>query len=288
MKLKDYKRRGWRSTLKNLYLQWRALQYSKRNTDFKYNKDRVPSSYRYVWGDSFSGELDPKRWRLAHPWGRVHPRQAWKWWPAKGDPIQLVRHEPEGLALDLTLYPRKFKSEDLPKWQQEKFPAEWTAPYGIGLISSKEQFKYGWFEAEVRMPAAPNLWCAFWLSGRENWPPEIDIFEAYTGGQPHPMRVEPNIHYLKDNGVKSAMGAPDIRVKNPHKRWVKYACHWTPDFVRWYYDGRLVQECKDPEILRNLNDEQYIIINNGCKDPKVTGWESEDCTMLVRNLKVYQ
>lgn len=49
--------------------------------------------------------------------------------------------------------------------------------YDSGMIRSKTTFKYGYFEARVKLPAGKGVWPAFWINPEVSWPPEIDIFE---------------------------------------------------------------------------------------------------------------
>lgn len=49
-------------------------------------------------------------------------------------------------------------------------------PYSSGMIYSKETFKYGAFEAKIKIPNGNNFWPAFWTWGPKG---EIDVFEFY-------------------------------------------------------------------------------------------------------------
>ena len=54
-------------------------------------------------------------------------------------------------------------------------------PFGVGLVSCTEKFGYGTFEIEAKLPKGqPNAWPAFWMWSFDSWPPEIDVFEAYS------------------------------------------------------------------------------------------------------------
>jgi beta-glucanase (GH16 family) len=186
--------------------------------------------------------------------------------------------------LPLTVY-----KKDLPKWAQSNdLPDEFILPWASGLISSKKRFKLGWIEAEIMLPREEMQWSAFWTSGSETWPPEIDIFEAYTDQDVEDIKVQPNIHYmLDDKGAKTDYGAPTIAVRKPADRFVKYAVHWTEDFIKFYYDGLLVQVSTNHQALKDNAAEQYIILNNGLKWPTKLHHPTEG-QMIVRNLKVFQ
>ena len=43
-----------------------------------------------------------------------------------------------------------------------------------------------------------------------------------------------------------------------------YALDWDPNYVDFYYNGRLVRSIRDPHILAHLNSTRMnVIINNG-------------------------
>ena len=277
--------------IRNTYYRFRNWQWSNRNTQ-KTTTRKPPGSYNLVFHEDFSNfnqePINTNNWRWGHPWGNIHADQLWRYWPKRLDPLaQVVYKCYEGLALELRRIPRTFRKLDQPKWLQKKLPQEWRPTWATGLISSRESWQWGWFEATIKLPTEVGMWSAFWLMGEEGWPPEIDIFEAYTDQDPHSIRVCPNVHY-KVNGVKGDAGASSVSIKSPEERWVQYACHWKPNKIKIYYDGQLAWTCNDPEIMASMARKQYIILNNGCKDPEVTGNEPRESAMLVKEVKVYQ
>ena len=289
--LRHYKNQSIRSNILNIWLRFKAWQRSNRNTS-NHLKVQPPSEYTLRMFDPCQ-KFDTNRWRTGHPWGRVHAKQLWRYWPGAGDtpPTPTVSDRNEGLELKVLNYPKTFYKSELPRWQQDAAPYEWTPRWATGLISSKQSWQWGWFEAEIQLPVQRNSWSAFWLMGSESWPPEIDIFEAYTDADPESIRIEPNLHFGEVGNTKfpkTDFGAPEFQVRGAQQDWIQYACHWTADFIRIYYDGRLVLECTEPAILEQFSAPQYITINNGCKDPEATGIIPSEGTMKVKNIKVYQ
>lgn len=292
MVLKHYTQRTLISNIKNLWYQFRAWQRSNKDTEQAPGPATPPSDYNLVFQDNFT-ELNWEHWRTGHPWGRnVHPDWQWKWWPHRSEltKYQVVYPTPEGLALELRNFPRIFKRVDLPEWQRKGAQlSEWKADYCMGCISSRETYTHGWFEAEIKVPSGRGQWAAFWLSGSENWPPEIDIFETYK--REDQVEPKPNVHFGTGKHWKEGkrdMGAPRIHIKSPEERWIKYAVHWTGDFIRFYYDGHLVQEMTIPAALKQNSQSQYIILNNGCENPDELKFNPDESGMLVRSIKVYQ
>jgi beta-glucanase (GH16 family) len=63
-----------------------------------------------------------------------------------------------------------------------------TGLYPSGMIRSRQTFRYGYFEARIKLPPGRGLFPAFWLNsdydenGNLDWPPEIDIMEFAPNG----------------------------------------------------------------------------------------------------------
>lgn len=248
-------------------------------------KASPPSNYELVFEDDFSERfLDKTKWVPSQPWGEFHADYLYRWWPKDETALSI---EDNTLRLDLRYFPKTYIKSELPKWQQvDKLPEEFTIDHAVGLVRTKEQFKYGWFEADIKLPKQQNQWTAFWLMSKEKWPPEIDIFEAFAPDSAEDLEIESNIHYGETPDKKS-IGGKASPVQNPTDRFVNYACHWTEDFIRFYIDGFLVREVTDKEILSDLSEvPQYLILNNGVKnEPKNFKYYS---VMEVKNVKIYQ
>lgn len=127
--------------------------------------------------------------------------------------------------------------------------------YTTGMLYSKYQFKYGYFELKfkipdrndlpflVKYPSGPNFW--LWAGGNEGDPnvpvpySEIDIFEidAYNGV------YTSNIHYLHYPGLPSIQ--PEISQYHIAGEisgdvWHVAACNWTSDKIEYFLDGNLL------------------------------------------------
>jgi len=180
---------------------------------------------------------------------------------------------------------------------------EFTVDVCVGLIHSKESWRYGWFEASIKLPEGQAYWPAFWLSGAHSWPPEIDIFEAYSHEGPKydkprffkwfsrpNQRIQPNLHYGSiEKGTKSMYGPRNIPVADATDRFVQYACLWEEDRIEIYYDGIKVFQCTDPKILETYNasdSHQFIILNHGLHHGHPDN--PDESAMLVKNVIVKQ
>lgn len=172
--------------------------------------------------------------------------------------------------------------------------------FAVATMRSQECFTEGYIEAEVKLPRGNNLWPAFWLTGDKTWPPEIDIFEAWSNNNgnyfrltiPQPpylvpgWKVTTNYHY-KDLTVpdaqKQAIGSRNISLckmfKSPDEYFHKYGVEFTNKTIKFFVDGKLIRKtdtydkCIGPmSIIFDVWCQQY---SPSCISP-----------MIIKSLKV--
>jgi beta-glucanase (GH16 family) len=117
--------------------------------------------------------------------------------------------------------------------------------YPSGMIRSRQTFRYGYFEARIKLPKGRGLWPAFWLNsdyderGKLSWPPEIDIMEFVQNG----VTEHPNmVHSTVQLGKKKVQGGEWLyRDKSFHEKWTFYNAQQdlTAD---WHVFGLLWEE----------------------------------------------
>lgn len=254
-----------------------------------------PEGYRNVFSDEFEEALNTKTWRYGQPWGEFHPNDLHQYYDNNGT---LSYVSPEGLVLELRKQPKTFLKKNLAEWQQKpNMPDEISIPVGVGMVSTRESWRYGWFEGWIKLPKGQSYWNAFWLTALKTWPPEIDIFEGYSEEGPYynvgrakDRKIQPNLHYgVIEDGTKKMYSPFNNTVKDSTERFVQYVCHWEQDFIKIYYDGKLVFQCTDVNILKWFNREdvsQYIILNHGLHSSHTDN--PQESAMLIRSIKVYQ
>jgi hypothetical protein len=255
------------------------------------------SEYQTVFEDNFLSPLDPSKWGYAMPWGDFHPGYLHQYYDTDGSLSQIEKDR--GLVLKLRNTPKTYKKSELPDWRTSpSMPEEFTIPTGVGFIHTREAWKYGWFEAEIKLPLGSSYWSAFWTSGKYGWPPEIDIFEAYTHKGPNyrgtlglkDHYIEPNLHYGSvEGGTKEQYGPYNIPVFEPYNRFVQYVCHWESDFIKIYYDGHLVFQCTDHKVLEWFNkdkSDQFLILNHGLHEDFPNN--PDESEMIIRKVRVCQ
>jgi hypothetical protein len=248
-----------------------------------------PKEYELVF-------TEKDEWGFAEPWGWFHPSYLHQYFD-RGEK-KAVKINSRKIVLKTIKKPIKIIKSELPVGiQREWMDKQFVIPWYCGKIYSKKYWQYGWFEAWIKLPEGEYLWPAFWLTGVNSWPPEIDIFEGYSDeGSPFVSKflgikrknwnIKPNIHY--GTGIKKKdFGAYQIPLKHATKRYIQYVLHWEKDFIKIYYDGYLIFEITNPEILEffNKKDSQMRIILNNGKMLGDTGNKSSK--MEIKKVNVY-
>ena len=204
-------------------------------------------------------------WLTQERWGNMHPDKTYNWY----DP-SAVEIRNDDLILKTHYNPKEFTVND----------KKITSNYGVGLISNTTKFDYGYFEIEAKLPTGKNLWPAFWMWSFDSWPPEIDIFEAYSSIKKSSYfkihldslfgfyNVQTNVHYKEKEKGKNIGGKTHwFGFKNPQKHFIKYGCLWEENQIVFYYNGKKVKTINDQNILNTLkNTKMNVIINNHIRE----------------------
>ena len=254
-----------------------------------------PSNYELVKEYDLT-QYNEKDWTYGPKWGEFHPKQLYVRYDMEGNTIQF--NDNNVLKMAPRFEPKTYKKSDFPHWQQDMdVPDEFVIVHKTPRLHSVQAYRYGWFEAKIKLPKGKNLWPAYWLTGANSWPPEIDMLEAYSKYDKNygnkwgisSWKLQPNIHYgIVEQGSKGSTGAVDIPIYKATEKFIHYACLWEEDRIEIYYDGRIAYECKDPEVLKWFNmghNWMVIILSMGlCNEGK----DIEYATMEFKDVKVYQ
>lgn len=107
-------------------------------------------------------------------------------------------------------------------------------------MNTNQGWTYGYFEASLKLPVGKGTWPAFWMMPKNftAWPKdgEIDIME-HVGY--HPNFVSSSIHcqaYYHSIGTQKTH---EIYLATAQKEFHTYACEWTEDYLKFYFDGEL-------------------------------------------------
>jgi beta-glucanase (GH16 family) len=129
--------------------------------------------------------------------------------------------------------------------KKNKFPnekGEFTYNYTGGAISSKRQFKYGYFEMRFKANSEKGIWPAFWLYGG-NPNEEIDFFEG-KGERFNQIHVD--VHC--PSGCNEFKGG-FLNLKKNWGAWIKttesiadgwniISGEWQPNYVKFFLNGQ--------------------------------------------------
>lgn len=162
------------------------------------------------------------------------------------------------------------------------------------LIRTTTPFEYGTFSIEAKCPKGLNLSCAFWLSGDGNWPPEIDILEAWSEDNNYSWRTTNhfpwilpswrttyNVHYNNNKLVHEHLGSKNVmkcdQPLDPTENWIKYECVWEPNKITFKANGvvtKTVSKKYAQMLVNNLKNPEKghlmdVIIDINVDDPKI-------------------
>ncbi len=159
-------------------------------------------------------------------------------------------------------------------------PAEEGAekPYTSARMTTqyKADFKYGRFEARIKLPSGQGSWPAFWMLPTDSvygeWPRsgEIDIVESVNlKVEDSEGNVENHIHGTlhygqawpdNDSSGKSYEFADGI---NPADDFHTYAVEWQEGEIRWYVDDYLYATQRKSEVRYNSKDQAVGLAHKG-------------------------
>lgn len=221
-----------------------------------------------TFNDEFDqGKLDRTKWRTDAYYGlRFHPGNIVDKGIAPDSYYGDNMFEFEGSVMKqkATNEPKRIKYVD---WDGKDW-GWYTIPYRIGQIDSSNSFrqKYGYWEIRSKITPEPGSWPAFWMVSTDEYPPETDVYEIYTGKKKGMKTFASNFHWKNnpDNPEdENQMDPKGHRVLDVSKDFHTYAWEWEPNKMKIYYDNMLVRVCTNPKVIAQFRTPMHIIINNG-------------------------
>ncbi|MDO5734882.1 MAG: family 16 glycosylhydrolase [Propionibacteriaceae bacterium] len=140
-----------------------------------------------------------------------------------------------------------------------------------GGVHMTEPVKYGYFEVRAKSGTPfPGTCLAFWLDGREgDYSTELDIVElGEKPGNPNAVDFAAHRWPSKALGPNHQSNGGDVYQApwDPSADFHTYGFEWEPGVQRWFVDGVLRAERKDPVFDAA---EQYMILSLGLRAPYV-------------------
>ncbi len=142
--------------------------------------------------------------------------------------------------------------------------------YQSGLVTSKNLFGTGRFEARIDLPTSQGMWPAFWLNANHvQWPlgGEIDIMEN-RGSQPN--LVSSAYHWQTNPGpccdqrqfvFEEYTATEGGQPVDFHAGFHTYAAEWDETSIRFYVDGNLYHTITEAPNRPIIETPKNIILN---------------------------
>lgn len=187
----------------------------------------VPEGYELVWNDEFEGD------KLGSDW--THEVQGPGW--VNNELQTYVNTSANGKLVtevgDGTLKINCFKGTDGKIYSSRIYACV------------NKGWKYGIFEARIKLPKGRGTWPAFWMMPVNNdwsttpWPKcgEIDIMEEVGYNANY---TSSSIHCESYNHTIGTQKTAERYTENAQTEFHNYRLEWTEDYIRTYVDGKVL------------------------------------------------
>lgn len=205
------------------------------------------TNWQLIWSDEFSGsQIDQSLWshEIGCWGGGNNEKQCYTDHEAnsfvKDGSLHIVARREEHTGRAFPLEQRSILSEGATR----------TLPYTSARLQTKDQgdWRYGRFEARIRLPGGQGTWPAFWMLPTDrtygNWPRsgEIDIMEAVNLGARCPEcaggtenRVTGALHFNDASGIRQSSAKTFLADPTAFHT---YAVEWRPNSILWFVDDQ--------------------------------------------------
>ena len=130
------------------------------------------------------------------------------------------------------------------------------ANYLSGEVRSQEWFTYGKFVARMQNPGKMGTVQSFFTYTAQDWPygwNEIDV-EIVPSVSENPF----SMNIIWRDGAQDHNYATGFK---PGTEWATYTVEWTPDYVSWYLDDKLVRKTEGTEDAHFLTMPTQLMMN---------------------------
>lgn len=218
-----------KATLKATIKGYTKTWAKKVSVTVKKADNDIYAGYNLVWEDQFDGDsLNRKDWNIeTHEPGWVN--EELQEYTTSSDNIYVKDGK-------LIIKPVKTEKDGKPYYTSGRVNTQ-----------NKHDFKYGLFEARVKVPEGKGFLPAFWMMPTDEnlygqWPRcgEIDIMEV-LGDQTDTSHG--TIHY--GNPHAQSQGSYQLKSGSFSSEFHTFSAEWEPGKISWYVDGRLIHTESD-------------------------------------------
>lgn len=262
----------------------KIIQVTQEGGAVDENGPKAPGGYKLAWHDEFDSgtELNPEHWR--------HEVQGSGW--VNNELQNYVDGEINGLRVT------EIKGGTL---RITAFKEAGKVYSGRVYANENTGWRYGIFEARIKLPKGKGTWPAFWMMPSNNdfrtnpWPKcgEIDIMEEVGY---NPNFTSSSVHTQKYNHVAGTQKTAERKTEGAEGDFHIYRLEWTEDYIQTYIDGeplfRFDNDGEGNVDTWPFNKPFYVILNlawggdwGGSRDVDESALP---VTMEVDYVRVYQ
>ena len=136
---------------------------------------------------------------------------------------------------------------------------------GRVYAQKKTGWKYGYFEASIKLPSGKGSWPAYWMMpvNFTSWPAdgEIDIMEEVGCNANY---CSSTVHCNKYNNTNTSIEHAEKKISTAESDFHLYALEWTEDYMTFYQDNKAILTYKNDGTGKDawpFNASFYIILN---------------------------
>ena len=182
------------------------------------------TGYKLAWSDEFNGSaLDTSKWNY---------RTDTRFWSLQR--AANVRVSNGSLYLDL---------------KKESFG---TTSYTGGGVISKKLFRYGYYEARMKVPPGSGWHTSFWMM-KANRPATDTVaieLDAIENDSVTPLKYGVNTHrHLPTPHL--TYGSKNVTTLSLNANYHVFGCEFTPTLIRYFFEGNVVQTVNATQFPHN-------------------------------------